>query len=117
MSGEDRQEARDTLASRLMRLTAKSLGDYINDNDAEIRAAAILASASKEWKDDSGPKLVIPLIIAHLDDRDPYVARAAHTALKAMTKQDFGPAADASREDHEKAVAAWKEWWKTNGGK
>jgi hypothetical protein len=32
--------------------------------------------------------------------------------LKALTKKDFGPAADASDNDKAKAVKAWKAWWK-----
>ena len=59
----------------------------------------------------------IPVIIARLSDPEPGVVRAARAALKALTEQDFGPAADATREESDKALAAWKAWWRKKGSR
>ena len=59
----------------------------------------------------------IPLIIDRLNDGDPNVAYAAEQILKHLTKQDFGPEFGASREDHDKAIKKWKDWWKDNADK
>jgi len=42
------------------------------------------------------------------------VARAAHAALKNLTKQDFGPDADASRAERAQAIERWNDWWSKN---
>jgi vesicle coat complex subunit len=92
-------------------MTARILRGYLQDPDAEIRRAAVLASAMKDLRDH------IPLLIERLDDGEPLVVRAAVAALKAMTNQDFGPASGATAEEHKKAVAAWKDWWSRQGDK
>jgi hypothetical protein len=56
-------------------------------------------------------------LIMLLEDRESIVARAAKAALKDLTGQDFGPAADATPEARGRAVAAWKAWWEKQGGK
>lgn len=103
--GEDRANAREALATRMSRLSAGQLVKDLKDPDSEIRAAAILASEAKGLRDH------IPLIIDKLDDVDPYVVRAAVVVLKKMTRQDLGPASGATREEHEKSVKDWKDWW------
>lgn len=105
MQGDDRSSAREALATRMTRLSARQLARDLKDPDAEIRAAAVVASEAKELREH------IPLIIDKLDDLDPYVVRAALTVLKKMTKQDFGPERGATREEHDKAVKEWKAWW------
>ena len=45
-----------------------------------------------------------------MDDAELPVQRAAYAALKSLTKKDFGPAADATKPEHDKAVADWKAW-------
>jgi hypothetical protein len=59
-------------------------------------------------KDD---KSHVPDLIPLLEDREPIVERAAHAALKSLSGKDFGPEANASRQDTANAVAAWKGWW------
>ena len=56
-------------------------------------------------------KPLTPDLIDRLDDKEATVSRAAHAALKEMTKQDFGPTVSATDADREKALAAWKAWW------
>ena len=106
-----RKKARDALARRFTRLTPRSLLNYMKDVDPEARQAAVLASAMRDLRAH------IPVIIAKLSDSEPGVVRTAHAALKAMTEQDFGPAADATGEETDKAIAAWKAWWRKNGKK
>jgi hypothetical protein len=105
LSGPARTRARDALAERLTRMTAATIRQELQDQDLEIRRAAALASAMK------GEQSFIPDLIAMLDDPEPPVVRAAHAALKALSKEDFGPAADASRAERTEAINKWKAWW------
>jgi HEAT repeat protein len=105
LSGGTRQKARDALAVRLSAMTPKTLRSKLQDDDLEVRRAAALACAMKEEKS------LVPDVIPLLEDPEPPVARAAHVALKELTRQDFGPEADASRADRAKSVARWKAWW------
>jgi hypothetical protein len=102
---EARSKARDALANRLTRMKAETLAEYLQDEDAEIRRAAALACAMKE------DKTLVPNLIGLLRDPEMLVVRAAHAALKALTKQDFGPAAKASREERDQAALKWLSWW------
>jgi HEAT repeat protein len=108
LTGAPRSKARDALAQRLTRMAGETLGEKLQDEDAEIRRAAALACAMKEEKSH------IPKLIEMLKDPEPPSARAAYAALKSLTDQDFGPPANASATDREKAVAAWKSWWQKN---
>jgi len=56
----------------------------------------------------------MPDLIGLLDDQESLVQRAAHAALKRLTKQDFGPAADASQAARAEAITRWKDWWSRN---
>jgi hypothetical protein len=98
LEGAARRQAREALAARLTRLTAESLGKYLQDDEAEIRRAAALACARKGLAD------AVPKLIPLLRDRDAAVAQAAHAALKELTRQDL----DAD-------PAAWQAWWKKQG--
>lgn len=96
---------RDALATRLARMTVATLRERLKDADAELRRAAAVAAA---MKDD---KSLIPDLIAALDDREPWVVRAAGVALSRLTGQDFGPPPNATPEQRSKSIAAWKDWW------
>ena len=93
-----------------------ALAKYMKDADAEIRRGAVIASGSK-IKNGKGDREHIPLIIDRLSDDDPNVVYAAATILKGVTNKDFGPEFGASREEHDKAIKEWKDWWKENSGK
>jgi hypothetical protein len=106
LSGEAKTNARAALADRLRRMTAATLTEYLKDDEPELRIAAAYACANKD------SKMHIPQLIEMLRDKDPVVADAVHTALKRWTEKDFGPAANATAEERDKAIAAWQEWWK-----
>jgi hypothetical protein len=105
LDGEARDKARQALAERLTRMSSATLKDKLQDEDAEIRRAAALAVGMKEDKTN------VPRLIEMLKDPEATVGRAAHAALKSLSNQDFGPTADASKADLDKAIAAWQEWW------
>jgi hypothetical protein len=111
LDGAPRGKARDALADRLARMSARTLSDKLQDDDLEVRRAAALACAMRD------EKAHVPRLIELLQDPEAAVARAAHAALKSLTNQDFGPGADAGQADVARAVAAWKDWWARNGGK
>jgi hypothetical protein len=101
-----RDKAREALRDREGRLQAEAIGHDLGNENAEIRRAAALACALAEAKQFT------PQLIGLLDDRDADVGRAARVALRAMTGQDFGPAANADAADRKAAVDKWQEWWK-----
>jgi hypothetical protein len=105
LDGEARKKAREALADRLSRMNSKTLGVKLDDDDPEVRRAAALAVAMKEDRSFTYK------LIEMLDDREATVGHAAHAALKSLTNEDFGPAKDATPDQHVKAVLAWKTWW------
>jgi hypothetical protein len=110
LSGEAKGKTREALAQRLTRMTAATLREELKDDDPEIRRAAALACAMKDDKSH------IPDLIPLLEDREPFVGRAAHAALKSLGGKDFGPEANASRQETANAVAAWKTWYEKSQG-
>jgi hypothetical protein len=110
LDGDIQKKARDALAERLARMTSATIRAKLKDAAAEVRRASALACAMKE------DRAAIPDLIATLDDKDPWVVRAAAVGLRSLTGQDFGPSATATAEERTKAVAAWKAWWKKAGG-
>ncbi len=109
LDGDAKKSARKLLAERFAKDSATQLTDYLDDRDVEVRRAAVLACALAESKTH------VPQLIGLLRDREPLVARAAWAALKNMTNQNFGPTADATDADKDKAIDTWREWWKKNG--
>jgi hypothetical protein len=105
LEGESHKKARQALANRLTRMKDETLEEYFQDDDPEIRRAAAIAAGQK----DSKP--LVPYLIALLRDPEISVIRAAHASLKALTEQDFGPAATATREERDQAVQKWTAWW------
>jgi hypothetical protein len=105
MEGKARSQARNALADRLTRMKEETLATYLQDEDAEIRSAAALACAMRE------SKVLVPNLITLIRDPETRVVLAAHRALKELTGQDFGPSADASRQDRDQAALKWLRWW------
>jgi HEAT repeat protein len=100
-----RGKARDALAERLTRMTARTLRDKFADEDAEVRAAAARACGRK------GAREQVPDLLRLLEDPEIAVLQAARSALKELTGEDFGPARDANRTERLLSVAAWYGWW------
>ena len=111
LKGAAKTKARDALAERLSRMTAKTLQDRLKDDDGELRRAAALACAMKE------DKSYIPALIPLLEDTEKTVTQAARAALKALSGKDFGPAASASQAERDEAAAKWREWWRKERSK
>ena len=109
--GEKKSQAREALAMRLTRMTAKTLRTMLTDKDDELRRAASLACG---MKDDRGH---LPDLIDRLTDATPMVVQAARASLKAMTDKDFGPAPEADEATCKKAQAEWNKWYLTEGKK
>jgi hypothetical protein len=109
LSSRMQQAARDALAQRLARMSSKTLGNYLQDDEPEIRRAAVRVCV------DKGKKEFVPRLIWLLGDRQPAVARSAYAALKDLTGQDFGPAADADDAARKRATDEWQAWWEKNG--
>jgi hypothetical protein len=105
LEGESHRKAREALANRLTRMKDDTLVEYLRDEDAEIRRAAAIAAGQKD------SKALVPDLIALLRDPEIRVVRAAHASLKALTDQDFGPAANATREERDQAIRQWIDWW------
>jgi hypothetical protein len=105
LEGEARKKAREALAERMSRMTSETLGVKLEDDDPEVRRAAALAVAMKDDKAHTYK------LIELLSDRETAVARAAYAALKEISREDFGPTKEATREQRAKAILAWKGWW------
>jgi hypothetical protein len=103
-SGESRQQLREALARRMVRMTDKTLGEYLRDEDAELRRAAALGLAMRGRTEHLGR------IIELLLDAQPTVERAAHAALCQLSGQDFGPPVNATEAEKTGAVARWRRW-------
>jgi hypothetical protein len=105
LRGERQRETRKALADRLTRMKESTLKEYLSDELLEIRIAAARACAIK------GSKSLIPDLIPLLRDSRGGVAESAHLALKELSGQDFGPKANASREERVQAARQWTDWW------
>jgi hypothetical protein len=104
LDGRPRQEARDTLAERLSGRTEPTLLRYLGHEDAEIRRAAVLALAMREAQE------TVPEVARLLLDAEPSVSRAAHAALRSLTGEDYGPAANAGEREKQEAVKRYQAW-------
>lgn len=100
-----KSRARDVLAELMKPMSTAVLRQSLCDNCSEIRLASVRALGLKE------DRSVVPHLIQALEDKDVYVVKAAHSALKLLTNQDFGPVDETNRSECSKAVVAWKAWW------
>ncbi len=106
LDGDKRYQAREALAERLTRMTARTLREMLRDPETELRRAACLACGMKE---DKG---FAPDLIGRLTDPSEYVVRAARASLKSLTDgNDFGPTNAADDEAKFKAVALWTAYF------
>lgn len=103
--GKERLKLREALKERMTRMTEKTLGRYLEDEDAEIRRAAALGLALKNSKTH------FDALIRLLLDPQPFVERAAHSALRSLSGKDFGPKVNATEDEKRAAVNRWQHWW------
>lgn len=102
---EIKQLGRDLLVRHLARQSEAVLKEKLQDDLVEVRKVAVRVAANK-W-----PRLTGDLIDLLADDKAE-VRTAAHDALVYLSKrQDFGPAADAGKEQIAKAQEKWRSWW------
>ncbi|HEY7308061.1 MAG TPA: HEAT repeat domain-containing protein [Gemmataceae bacterium] len=104
-AGAAQREARDALAQRLTRMTAKTLRDKLQDDSVEVRRAAALACGRKKADEH------IPDLLQLLDDPEVAVIQAARKALMELTGEDFGPTEEAGRKGRASAAADWRKWY------
>ena len=93
LEGKTQERARAILEERLTRMTTKTLRHKLQDEDQEVRRAAVAATVRKEKKE------LVPELIGLLADTDPVMARTAEAALKDLTGKQLP------------TPAAWREWW------
>jgi hypothetical protein len=106
LRGTAKTRARQALARRFEALDAKGLRDEMHSPELEIRRAAAAASGAKKAKE------LIPDLIHLLEDKEAAVLQAAHSSLRQLTGQDFGPELDATPAERAAAADAWRKWWK-----
>lgn len=105
LSGDAQVQARDGLAMRMARFSAKSLTGYLYHDHPEIKRAAALAVYMRDERS------LMSILIDLLEDEEEIVWRAAHLALKKMTQKDFGPKPGDDLEKRQKAISEWQKWW------
>jgi HEAT repeat protein len=84
LKGKLQQQARQSLAERLSRMTVDTLRGRLKDEDLEIRRAAAVACSLK-GKDD-----LVPDLVELLEDSEEAVTEAAQDALQRLTGRDIG---------------------------
>jgi hypothetical protein len=105
--GDAQKEAREVLIQRVARMSARTLRGFLQDEDIELRRAAIAVCGSKD------DKQFVPDLISLLNDSEPVIFTSAHAVLKKISGQDFGPESDAQPAEKTKAILAWRRWWTT----
>jgi hypothetical protein len=102
---EVQQLGRDLLDRHLTRQPAAFVKDKLKDDQPEVRMAAARVAAAKH------PALAGAVIDLLVDDQAD-VRTAARQALVGLSRgEDFGPSADAGKDEREQARQKWRAWW------
>ena len=104
MSGPRKDHAKELLVRRLRRMKAKTLANYLKNDDAILCSSAAKAAALKREK--SVANELIDLLM-HSNDA---VNSSANDALRKIFDQDFGDTANASPVRCFSIQRRWKEW-------
>jgi hypothetical protein len=104
LDGDKRVKAREALAERLVRMTARTLREMMRDPESELRRAACLAAAMKDEKE------FIADLIDRITDPSDFVVRAARAGLVSFAGTDYGPKPGADDAAKVKAATAWTKW-------
>jgi len=108
LQGFQQFEARKALAERLARFNTKTLLDYLDDDNSEIRAATITAIALRNQK------IGLIKIAASLDDNSEWVRNSAFLCLKSLTRKDFGNPNILQDPEKSKIIQLWKTYISEN---
>jgi HEAT repeat protein len=92
---ETGKKAREALASRLTRMTPKTMRRKLADDDPEVRRAA--AEACRRL----GERQYVPDLAELLEDGEPAVRQAAGAALEGLTGRQHSTAEE------------WRSWWES----
>lgn len=103
LEAKDKVAARATLQRRMMRMSLKTLADYLGDRDPEMRLAAIGAVAEKKIAE------MVPALIQLVDLGDAETAPAAHAALEKITGKTVTLPAAPTATDWPKIAKQWRE--------
>jgi hypothetical protein len=102
------------LAAAVLALPACSLApkSFIDSGDPAplVRARAMGLGSGEPTT------VVVPQLIARLDDPDAVVRLSAIEELKRRTGQDFGYRPWEDAPERARAVAAWRQWWQSQSG-
>jgi hypothetical protein len=93
----------------MARVTDDTLRRRLDDRLPEIRRAALLELVRRE------NKAHVSRMTELLLDTEPAVWQAAHAGLCQLSGHDFGPKADATRDERAQAVSRWEKWWRAKG--
>jgi hypothetical protein len=104
LSADARKEARQTLAQRLSDRLETTLLGYLEDSDAEIRRAAVLALGMRDSKE------TVAAVAQLLLDPNPSVVRATCASLRSLTGEDYGPPPNATEEEKQDALKKYQGW-------
>jgi hypothetical protein len=113
LDGDRRYQAREALAERLTRMTAKTLRAMMKDPEVELRRAATLACAMKDAPEH------IPDLIERINDPSEFVVRAARAALRSFAPPgtDHGPTNPSDDDAKAAAALAWQAWYDSRNEK
>lgn len=100
---EEREAVRGLLATRLTRMTERTLRAKLNSPDPEVRIAAARAIGYKG-------ALMYSELVQSLRDPNPTVAQYAHETLVKLSGEDFGPPSGAKALDWYEASKRWQRW-------
>jgi len=107
---EERDAVRGLLATRLTRMTERTLRAKLNSPDPEVRIAAARAIGYKG-------ALLYSDLVQSLRDPNPDVARYAHETLVKLSGEDFGPSSGAKALDWYEASKRWQQWVDQRSGR
>lgn len=108
LQGFQQFEARKALAERFVRFNKETLIEYLNNDNSEIRAAAISAIALRNQK------IGMSNITAALEDNSAWVRNSAYLCLKSLTGKDFGNPNLVTGPEKTKVLQLWNTYIKEN---
>jgi hypothetical protein len=104
------QFARDLLDRHLGGQKPGFVQEKLKDEQPEVRRAAARVVAARM------PRLAGDLIDLLTDERADVRGEAHQALVRLSGGQDFGPPADASRDQFEEAQKKWRDWWRRQRG-